>query len=263
MRTLRCLALFFLSTIAVAQVKPASIPVPTDVAAPPADAVKAKDGLASKVLTPGTSDVRPTKEDAVVISYSAWTTDGKMFDSSVARGRPVAIPMKRAMPGLAEGLQLMSVGETRRIWIPEKLAFKGQAGKPQGMVVFDLTLVDVPTHAPADVKSPPADAEHAGNGLAYKVLTPGTGTRHPTKADSVTVNYTGWQRDGKMFDSSLPRGGPSTFALDRVIQGWSEGMKLMVEGEKIRLWIPERLAYQGQSPPFGDLVFDIELLKIQ
>ena len=56
---------------------------------------------------------------------------------------------------------------------------------------------------PADVKTPPADAQSTGSGLAYKVLTPGTGTHHPNKADMVTVHYTGWTTDGKMFDSSL------------------------------------------------------------
>jgi FKBP-type peptidyl-prolyl cis-trans isomerase len=155
------------------------------------------------------------------------------------------------------------VGETRRLWIPQSLAYKGQQGKPQGTLVFDVTLVDIPTHAPADVKAPPADAQRTPSGLAYQVLRPGTGTHHPSKADMVTVHYTGWTTDGKMFDSSLPRGAPSTFPLDHVIAGWTEGMKLMVEGEKARFWIPQSLAYKGESSPFGMLVFDIELIKIQ
>ena len=80
----------------------------------------------------------------------------------------------------------------------------------------------------------------------------------------VTVHYTGWTTDGKMFDSSLTRGAPSTFPVDKVIPGWSEGIKLMVEGEKARFWIPERLAYQGApGQPPGTLVFDVDLLKIQ
>jgi len=66
-----------------------------------------------------------------------------------------------------------------------------------------------------------------------------------------------------MFDSSVMRGQPSSFRLNQVIPGWTEGLQLMVEGEKARLWIPERLAYQGKQPPFGMLVFDIELIRIQ
>jgi peptidylprolyl isomerase len=149
------------------------------------------------------------------------------------------------------------------MWIPESLAYKGQQGKPQGTLVFDVTLVGIPTHAPADVKTPPADATKTHSGLAYEAQQAGTGTRHPKKSDTVTVHYTGWTTDGKMFDSSLTRGTPSTFALDHVIPGWTEGLQLMVEGEKARFWIPERLAYQGKQQPYGMLVFDVELIKIQ
>ncbi len=95
------------------------------------------------------------------------------------------------------------------------------------------------------------------------VLQPGTGTRHPRPTDRVTVHYTGWTTDGKMFDSSVARGEPTTFGVDRVIAGWSQGLQLMVEGEKRRFWIPESLAYQGQpGQPAGMLVFDVELLRI-
>jgi FKBP-type peptidyl-prolyl cis-trans isomerase len=242
---------------------PAPIPSPADVAAPPADAVKAKNGLATRVLKAGTGDGRPTKDDVVTVNYSAWTADGKMFDSSVVRGRPVTLQVKHMLPGFGEGVQMMVVGESRRMWIPQSLAYKGQQGKPQGTLVFDVTLVDIPTHAPADLKAPPADAQRTPSGLVYEVLRTGTGTHHPSKADMVTVHYTGWTKDGRMFDSSLTRGTPSTFPLDRVIPGWTEGMALMVEGEKTRFWIPERLAYKGDSAPYGDLVFDVELIKIQ
>ena len=66
-----------------------------------------------------------------------------------------------------------------------------------------------------------------------------------------------------MFDSSVARGEPSTFSVDGVIPGWSQGLQLMVEGEKRRFWIPESLAYKGQpGQPAGMLVFDVELLRI-
>ena len=264
MRILRPIALLLLSTSAASAQTPASkIPVPADVAAPPADASKTKNGIASEILKPGTGDARPGKDDVVIIDYSAWTTDGKMFDSSVVRGRPSEMQLKNMLPGLAQGVQLMQIGESRWLWIPQAQGFKGQQGKPQGTLVFDVTLLEIPTHAPADLKTPPADATKTGTGLTYQVLRPGTGTRHPTKADVVTVHYTGWGMDGRVFDSSLTGGKPSTFPLDRVIPGWAEGMQLMVEGEKVRLWIPERLAYDGKQTPYGMLVFDVELIKIQ
>jgi peptidylprolyl isomerase len=66
-----------------------------------------------------------------------------------------------------------------------------------------------------------------------------------------------------MFDSSVMRGAPTSFGLNDVIKGWTEGVQLMVEGEKTRFWIPEKLAYQGQSgAPKGMLVFDVELVEI-
>jgi peptidylprolyl isomerase len=77
------------------------------------------------------------------------------------------------------------------------------------------------------------------------------------------VNYSGWTTDGKLFDTSIASGQPTTFALDSVIPGWTEGIQLMVEGEKTRFWIPEYLAYKGQSEPYGMLVFDVELIGIR
>jgi FKBP-type peptidyl-prolyl cis-trans isomerase len=117
--------------------------------------------------------------------------------------------------------------------------------------------------APPDVAAPPPDAMRTPSNLASKVLTPGKGSRHPRPNSRVTVHYTGWTTDGKMFDSSVQRGTPATFALDQVIDGWTEGVQLMVEGEKRRFWIPESLAYQGASgAPRGMLGFDVELLTI-
>jgi len=264
MRILQALAFVLVAAAASAQTPPApaSIPAPSNVAAAPADAVKTASGLASKVLAPGAGKDRPAKDDVVTIHYTGWKTDGTMFDSSVARGKPASFPVARVIAGFSEGLQLMVPGEKRRLWIPEALAYKG-AREPKGMLVFDIELINIPTRAPADVKAAPADAKKTASGLAYKSLTQGTGGRHPKASSQVTVHYTGWTTDGKMFDSSVVRGEPATFALDGVIPGWTEGLQLMYEGEKTRFWIPEGLAYKGKSAPYGLLVFDVELIKIQ
>lgn len=117
---------------------------------------------------------------------------------------------------------------------------------------------------PPDVAAPPAEAETTDSGLAYRVLTPGTGTEHPTRQSTVTVHYSGWTTDGELFDSSVRRGEPSSFGLTQVIPGWTEGLQLMVTGEQTRFWIPEGLAYRGMSGrPQGMLVFDVELQSIQ
>jgi peptidylprolyl isomerase len=267
----RCISFFL--TLLLATLIPATgeaeIPAPPDVAAPPADAEVTASGLASKVLKPGTGKEHPAIDDTVVVDYTGWTTDGKMFDSSVSRGKPIALRLRQVIPGWTEGLQLMVVGEKRRLWIPEELAYKGAKGAPQGMLVFDIELHEIkkppkPIPAPPDVAAPPEDAERTESGLASKVLQPGTGTEHPRATSQVTVHYTGWTTDGKMFDSSVQRGQPATFPLNRVIPGWTEGLQLMVVGEKRRLWIPEQLAYRGApGRPQGMLVFDVELISFQ
>jgi peptidylprolyl isomerase len=117
--------------------------------------------------------------------------------------------------------------------------------------------------APADVAAPPPDSLRTPSGLSTRVLQPGSGTRHPRATDTVVVHYTGWTTDGKQFDSSVSRGQPAEFALNEVIRGWTEGVQMMVEGEKRRFWIPENLAYEGKSDPRGLLVFDIELIDIK
>jgi hypothetical protein len=121
-----------------------------------------------------------------------------------------------------------------------------------------------PIPAPADVAAPPPDAQRTSSGLATKVISPGTGTRHPRPNSRVTAHYTGWTADGKMFESSVQSGQPLSIGLDEVILGWTEGIQMMVEGEKRRLWIPEALAYKGApGSPAGMLVFDVELIKIE
>ncbi|HEX3644778.1 MAG TPA: FKBP-type peptidyl-prolyl cis-trans isomerase [Vicinamibacterales bacterium] len=261
MRILPVLLLLFSAAASAQPAPPPTVPAPPDVAAPPADAIKTATGLATKVIAPGKGTEHPAKDDVVTIHYTGWKTDGTMFDSSVTKGKPSSFPVGRVIAGFSEGLQLMVPGEKRRLWIPEALAYKG-AREPKGMLVFDIQLLDIPTRAPADVKAAPADAKKTPSGLAYKVLTQGVGGRHPRPSSEVTVHYTGWTTDGKMFDSSVVRGQPSTFSLDGVIPGWTEGLQLMFEGEKTRFWIPEKLAYEGKKAPYGLLVFDVELIKI-
>ncbi len=243
-----------------------AIPAPPDVAAPPADASRTASGLASKVLKPGTGTQHPGPTSRVRVHYTGWTTNGEMFDSSVARGEPIVFGLNQVIPGWTEGVQLMVTGEKRRLWIPSELAYDNAPGSPQGMLVFDIELIDVlePPPAPADVAAPPADAGRTPSGLAFKVLSPGTGTVRPDHDDQVTVHYTGWMANGEMFDSTYARGEPATIPIADAVSGFRQGLQLMVEGEKRRLWIPESLAFRGApGAPRGMLVFDVELLKIE
>lgn len=241
--------------------------VPADVSAPPPDAEKTASGLISRVITPGASAEQPMPTDYVTVHYTGWTADGETVDSSWSRGAPPMFPLDRSLVGWRECVQLMTVGETRRCWVPQGLAYDGTAGRPTGTIVFDVELIDTrraPTIPPPDVAAPPADAMLTASGLSYKILKPGTGVRRPVPSDRVIVHYTGWTTDGKMFDSSLTRGTPATLALTDVIAGWTEGMQIMVEGERTRFWIPEDLAYEGEAgSPMGMLVFEVDLIGIE
>lgn len=105
------------------------------------------------------------------------------------------------------------------------------------------------------------------SGLQYKVLQAGNGSVSPGPDDRVKVHYHGTLIDGTVFDSSVDRGEPISFGLNQVIQGWTEGLQLMVVGQKNRLFIPSHLAYGDRGAgriigPGSTLVFDVELLGI-
>jgi FKBP-type peptidyl-prolyl cis-trans isomerase len=255
----------------------ADLRAPPDVAAAPADASRAPSGLAWKVLTPGHGREHPGLNDRVKIAFTGWTADGKMFDA-MPESKPAQFVLKNSLKGWNEGLQLMVKGEKRRFWIPSSLAYgetprrPGMPAGPIGPVVFDVELLDYikappPPTVPDDVAAPPKSAKKTASGIAYRVLEHGTGKDHPTADSTVEVHYTGWTTDGKMFDSSVTRGNPAKFRLRNVIAGWTEGVQLMVVGDRTRFWIPGSLAY-GDTPtrpgaPAGALVFDIQLLAIK
>lgn len=251
--------------------EPPGIPAPSDVATPPASASRTASGLASVVLQAGKGTDKPGPRDRVQVHYTGWTSDGKMFDSSVVRGEPTSFGLNQVIKGWTEGLQLMTVGEKRRFWIPSELAYGNRPGRPAGQLTFDVELLSFektpePPTVPEDVAKAPANAKKTKSGIAYRVLKKGTKKVHPSATSQVRVHYSGWTTDGKMFDSSVVRGEPTTFGLNQVIPGWTEGVQLMVEGEKTRFWIPGKLAY-GDEPkqpgmPSGMLVFEIELLEI-
>ena len=105
------------------------------------------------------------------------------------------------------------------------------------------------------------------SGLQYEVLSEGNGTEHPTATDTVKVHYHGTLLDGSVFDSSVDRGTPISFPLNRVIKGWTEGVQLMKVGDKYRFYIPASLAYgdsaAGSITAGSTLIFEVELLDIE
>jgi len=247
---------------------------PENVAAAPTDAEISDTGLTSTILQAGTGPFKPGPCDTVEVHYSGWTTDGKLFDSSVQRGEKISFPLDGVIPGWTEGLQLMVVGEKRRFWIPAALAYgetPSRPGAPAGNLTFDVELFDIKV-APEAPKTPeelsaPASATKSETGLAHQLLEEGEGGDKPEPDDVVVVHFTGWLEDGTMLESTVMNGKPAQFKLDQItIKGWAEGLQLMTKGEKRRFWIPASLGFGDNAPqgaPKGNLIFDFELLDIQ
>lgn len=242
----------------------ATVPAPPDLTAPPPDASTTKSGLVYRVLERGTGTVHPTAVDTVFVEYTGWTLDGEMFDSSRGRG-PTRLPLNGVIQGWTEGLQLMSEGDSFRLWIPENLAYRGQLGAPAGLLVFDVKLVRIEPRVPTpwDLAKPPPSATRMPSGLVVRQLAAGTGTEQPSFASTVTVHYSMWTPDGTLRDSSVIRGEPFTTAVSALPPGLSEALASMVVGQKVRLWVPPALASTDPSMAWpGTVVYDLELLSV-
>jgi FKBP-type peptidyl-prolyl cis-trans isomerase len=135
-------------------------PTPGDVANPPGDAKKSAKGVFYKVLKTGKGGPKPTPNDSVRVHYTGWTTDGRMFDSSVIKGEPAEFNLRGVIAGWTEGIPLMSVGDRFRFWVPDTMAYKGQPDRPQGMLVFDVELIEIKPPANPDAHGGPPGQPH-------------------------------------------------------------------------------------------------------
>ncbi|HEY0711447.1 MAG TPA: FKBP-type peptidyl-prolyl cis-trans isomerase [Polyangia bacterium] len=255
-----------------------SPPAPKDVAAPPAGAQRLESGVASVVLQPGSGSNKPTATDYVEVSYSGWTRDGVLFESTWdERERR---DMAEIIPGLAQALAQMVEGEKRRVWIPAALAYATRlthVNAPRGDMTYDVQLfkVIVPPPVPPDVRGPPKSAKdvtRSKSGLVYRVLKKGEGAAPSGPKTRVQIRYALWTAAGKLGETSyLHEDGAVTGTIDRLPAGFQEGLQRMTEGTVARLWLPGKLAYGELEPkreptpfdrPRGPVVIDVELVKI-
>ncbi len=241
---------------------------PPDVSTPPANGARTASGAVHVTVKRGTGKDRPRFHDLVTMHYSAWSSSGRLFDSSELTKQPKQTFVFREPPGLEEVLTTMVVGERKRVWLPAG-QIEMLPTTPAGALCYEIELLSLramhaPPAVPRDVAAPPTGAQKTAQGVFYKVLHPGTGTAHPGPTDQVKVQYTGWTTDGRLFDSSIVRGEPADLTVNRVIPGWTEGLQTMVTGERTRFWIPVELANKNEpGSPKGMLVFDVELLEIR
>jgi hypothetical protein len=243
----------------------APLPAPKPLQAPPANAVETASGMAYVVLKPGADPNRMARGEFIEYRADVWSADGVTRANSRESG-PVVGSVRRLgaeQPGLARAILSTPVGETRRWWIVAERLLPGYAGMPALPHVIDLTVLGEksPVQTP-DELTPPADALRTSSGLAYKILKKGPGGERPTRSSTVVIDYSGWDGQGRLFDSSVTRGERASLPLQHLIPGWQEGVPLMARGDSFRFWIPGHLAYDtqpGNSSPKGMLVFDITL----
>jgi FKBP-type peptidyl-prolyl cis-trans isomerase len=250
---------------------------PDDVASPPGDLVKTPSGLATKLLGSGTGNLHPGDDDCVTIAFRAWRRDGTLFSSSGSGNEGATQCLRPAMPGIAEALKMMVVGEKRRVWVPADLtapliahhAEKHLVTDSDALLVdltFDLQLLRIfqAPATPPDLSPPRRGAIRLPSGTFMQILKPGTGTRHPLATSWMTVDYTGWTSKGVLFESTALSSQPRLVLLGMALPGWQDALLAMVVGEKVRLWVPAKLAY-GDHPaskafPAGDLIYELNLL---
>lgn len=215
---------------------------------PPLDAkewkeLKDADGLKFWDVKDGKGEAA-TANALVTIHYTGWFKDGKIFDSSVQREKKATFPLANLIKGWQKGIPGMKVGGVRRLNIPWKLAY-GEEGRPPRIpekadLIFEIELFETHNLPAADAKE--WKAVEGAAGLKYWDTKEGKGDAAKAGA-TVTIHYTGWTLDGKVFDSSVVRGETAEFPLGSLIEGWQKGIPGMKPGTVRRLYIPLKMAY--------------------
>ena len=209
----------------------------------------------------------------VTFNYRGYFLDGTEFDKSEV-GKPITAPLLNLIPGFQIGIAKMKKGGKATIIIPSSLAYgsTAQNGIPaNSILVFDIELVDFGTQAEYDdaviqkyLKDNNLVATKHSSGMYFVIVEPGTGD-NPTSSSTVTVKYTGYFTDKKVFDQTK---GDETrqFPLSNLIEGWKIGVPLLKKGGKGIFLLPSKLGYgstgsSGGVPANTVIIFDIELVS--
>ena len=227
------------------------------------------------VITENGRGVLATAGNRVKVHYTGTLEDGTKFDSSLDRGEPFTFELGAGMviKGWDEGIALMHVGDKAVLKIPSHLGYGDKdlgTIPPNSKLIFKVELLEIlPVIKIEEFDIKGKVTSKTESGLEYILVKEGAGIK-AAAGNTVNVHYTGYLKDGTIFDSSLKRDQPFSFVLGmgRVIKGWDEGVAMMKVGDKARLIIPADLGYGergagGVIPPNATLIFDVELLEVK
>ena len=247
------------------------IPPPIDLKTPPADAIKTASGLIYKKLQTNDAGQSPKRNDIVMINYTGWKpSTGETFYTNKSRGTPMPLNLATTAPGFTEAMQLVKTGEKVALWVPAAIGYRdiSKAASTETLV-YEIELVEIrPAPAvPADVAAPPANAETTKLGAKYIVVRPGTGKDKAHSYDDVTYNYSAWDDQGRMFETTEMKKKPSKITPYRQAAVLEEIVTQMTAGERVRVWTTgEKMAINGKVAPglpTGPVCYEIEVITIE
>lgn len=241
---------------------------PFDLETPPADAIKTPSGLVYKTIVANPNGALPKRNDTVLIKYTGWRqASGDTFFSNINADSPMPLNLATTAKGFTEALQLVRKGERAMLWLPPDIGFKDQPtnGKPETLV-YEVEVVDIEAApaVPQDVKGPAPDAlTTKKRGVKYVVVRPGTGKDKARPVDELTFNYTAWDGEGRMVETTEMKKRPAKSAPFRQSAGFEEVLTEMTAGTRVRFWLDaEQMKPQIVPTASGQLCFEVEVLQI-
>jgi len=233
------------------------------------DVTVTESGLQYRVIEEA-EGVTPSDESIAIMHVLNTRVDGSVVANTYTQDLPAALPVNNLLPGLQEGLKLMSRGSTYEFVLPSDLTLNSSGQPPQGVpkgaaLIYEIELLEVDPEF-LETNAQRQDVEVTESGLQYRIIEEGTGPA-PGPESVVQVNYTGTLIYGATFDQSAENT-PAEFPINGVIEGFGEGLQLMSEGSRYELFLPAGLAYGDNPPPQSiiypgaTLIFELELVSI-
>jgi FKBP-type peptidyl-prolyl cis-trans isomerase len=243
---------------------------PVDLKTPPADAVKTASGLIYKKLVSNETGAKPGRNDVVLVNYTGWRqATGETFFSNRGRGQPLPLNLSQSAPGFVEALPLLRIGEKAALWLPPSIGYKSPptTGSPETLV-YEIEVVDITPAPPIpdNVDKPPGNAQTLKSGTRMVVVRPGTGKDKARPFDTVTFNYTAWDGNGRMIDTTELRKRPVTAPPYKQSVAMGEMLTTMTAGQRVRFWVDAEKMINGGKPVGGVsqglLCYELEVLQI-